>query len=165
MNAVNNIFNTIFLLSLITLAACTKIGETSNALDESTIRELVNEKFHGLEGLKQAVSQLYVSAINKDWVSVYRFRDERIQRLVDEETFVATMNEKMADFSLKELVFQLIETRKVSPQEVISCRVVMRVIQNPHAREHTAIVNWSKETGEWKCDSIGLRGSSLLGSQ
>lgn len=163
MNAANNILKAFLLLSLITLAACSEIGGKDDALDESVIRKLVNEKFYGLEGLQEAVSQLYVSVINKEWASVYRFRDESIQRLVDEETFVATMSDKMTDFSLRRLVFQLIEATKDPSGDIISCRVVMRVVQDPYAREHTAVVNWSKESGDWKCDSIGLRGSSLLG--
>lgn len=163
MNVVSNLVKVLLLGSLFLLVACSASSDKGSVLDENAVRELVDEKFHGLEGLQEAVSQLYVSVIEKDWASVYGFRDKSIQRLVDEKTFVATMNEKMADFFLKELVFQLIEARKDSSGDVISCRVVLRVVQNPYAREHTAVVNWSKESGDWKCDSIGLRGSSLLG--
>ena len=162
MNAVNNYLKVLLILSLFHLAACSVTRENGDALDEAAVLKLVDEKFHGLEGLQKVVSQLYVSAINQDWSSVYRFRDESIKRLVDEEMFVATMNQKMTDFSLKELEFQMIETTRGPAGDLVACRIVMRVIQDPHAREHTAVVNWLKESGSWKCDSIGLRGSPLL---
>lgn len=162
MNAVNNLLRGFFFLLMFAFASCSGGSQNTDRLDGNAVRELVDQKFHGLGELQETVTGLFVAAVENDWSSVYRYRSDDIKRLVDEETFVATMNQKMSDFSLRELEFQLIETKANPSGEISICRVVMRVVQDPHQREHTAVVNWSKESGQWKCDSVGLRGSPLL---
>lgn len=166
MNAVINISK--FLLFLATL----QIGfyclafffnkDEAGRLDKNTILKLTEDSFHDTDDLKEAVSEYYISILNKDWNTVYKFRSDDIKRLADEETFLAIMDKKMSLFSLEDLVFQKIEIRGIAERGKYNCRLVVRVTQNPHGREHTAVVNWSKESGTWKCDSFGLKGDPIL---
>jgi len=163
MNAVNRILRILVSLAVLTSVGCSRNAEPSEELSASEIVDRVNSKFHGLDGLKEAVSTLYISAADHDWARVFSFRDMGINSLADEKAFVSTMDEKMADFELLDLEFQMIEATRNPASEVTKCRVVVRIVQNPHKREHVSVVNWFKEAGNWKCDSIGLRGSPLLG--
>lgn len=160
MNVVNRIFP---LLVVFCLVGCSQEAADSDELNAAEIKNRVNAKFHGLDGLNEAVSTLYISAVEHDWQTVFSYRDSGISSLVDEETFVATMNNKMANFELLDLEFQMIEATRNPESQVTKCRVVLRIVQNPREREHVSVVNWFKEEGYWKCDSIGLRGSPLLG--
>lgn len=167
MNVVINIIKFVLVLVVLQISfyclAWILTKSESVKFDKDAILKITETNFHNADDLKKAISQYYIAILNKDWKSVYNFRAYDIERLADEETFLAIMDEKMSHFSIEGLVFQMIEIKRVANKGVYSCRLVVRVLQNPGLREHTAVVNWSKETGEWKCDSFGLQGSSFLG--
>lgn len=162
MNVVNNFLNFIVILQFCLLSGCLPETDNNQELNEQTLNKIVHEQFHSLSELREAVFKLYVSAINKDWRSVYLLRDNTLKRLVDEKTFVKTLEKKMSNFSIQKLEFLMIETEINPSGDLTSCRTVVKIVQGPYSREHTAVLNWSKELNDWKTDAIGLRGSPLL---
>lgn len=161
MNAVSKSLNLFLVSVLLFLSSCSEDAK-NEPLNNLSIQNLVKERFHGLDELQVAASSFYSAVFEEDWSLVYHFLSQEKTRFVDEKTFVTTLKQKMSNFSLVELEFLMIEVVRSPSGEVIKCRVVVRVVQNPHLREHTSVVNWFKESSDWKCDSTGLRGTPLL---
>lgn len=161
MNVVSKPLN-LFLISILLFSSSCSENAKNEPLNNLSIQNLVKERFHGLDELQTAVSLFYSSVFEKDWSLVYSFLGKEKTKFVDEKTFVTTLKQKMSNFSLVELEFLMIEVARSPSGEAIECRVVVRVVQSPHRREHTSVVNWFKESDNWKCDSTGLRGTPLL---
>lgn len=151
----------ILIISLVALSNGCQ-GEKAEVSVED-VRIAVSEKFHGLGDLQRAVLHLYESFVEKDWEAVYGMRLSNFKEIVSEQIFVDTMRKEQGNLVLKSLEFLTIETRRKADGQLSSARVVVKSALEGQGEENTLVVDWTRESGEWRCDSVGVFGSPLLG--